>query len=124
MMMKTMEKIMDKLYVDDINEMKDQNEPQERNLNFRRQQGPFVPQVMLRGQRIPNEQQIKPPFQENLIDEEFIEKPQDHIHHFGNNDPKESRTFLTKYEHDIFVSQEEEEDDEDLVEEESEDYQK
>ena len=32
--------------------------------------------------------------------------------------------FLTKDEHDNFVSQEEEEDDQDLVEEESEDYQK
>ena len=64
-----------------------------------------------------------PPFQENLIDEDFIEKQQDHIHHFGN-EPKESRTFVTKDEHDNFVSQEEGEDDQDLTVEESEDYHK
>ena len=57
-----------------------------------------------------------------MIDEEFIEQPQDHIHHFGN-DPKESRTFVTKDEHDSFVSQEEE-DDQDPLEEECEDYHK
>lgn len=59
-----------------------------------------------------------------MVDEEFIEKPQAHIHHFGNNDPRESKNVLTKDEHDNFVSQEEEEDDQDLVKEESEDYQK
>jgi hypothetical protein len=57
MMMKTMEKLMDKLSVDDKNKMKDQNEPQVRNPNFRRKQGPPIPQVMPRGQRNPNEQQ-------------------------------------------------------------------
>lgn len=125
MMMKTMEKLMDKLAVDDKTQMKDQNEPQVRNPNFRRQQGPLVPQIMPRGQRNPNEQQIRPPpFQENLVDEEFIEQPQDHIHHFGNNEPRESRTFLTKDEHDNFLSQEKEDDDEDLIGEEFEDYQK
>ena len=123
MMMKTMEKLMDKLSIDDKNQMKDQNEPQVRNPNFRRQQAPHVPQVMPRGPRNPNEQQIIPPFQENLIDEEFIEQPQDYIHQFGN-ELKESRTFVTKDEHDSFVSQEEEEDDQDLVEEESKDYHK
>ena len=54
--------------------MKDQNEPQVRNPNFRRNQGPPVPQVMPRGKRSPIEQQIEPPFQENLIDEEFIKE--------------------------------------------------
>ena len=111
-MMKTMEKLMDKLYTDDKSQMKDQNEPQVRNPNFRRKQGPPAPPVMPRGQRNPNEQQIKLPFQENLVDEEFIEKPQDHIHHFGNK-PKESKTFVTKEEHDSFLFQQEEEDGQD-----------
>ena len=53
MMMKTMEKLMDKLSADDKNKMKDQNEPQVRNPNFRRQQGPPIPQVMPRGERKP-----------------------------------------------------------------------
>ena len=77
---------------------------------------------MPRGQRNPNEKQIKPPFEENMIDEEFVEKPQDHIHHFGN-ELKESKTCVTKSEHDSFVSQEEE-DDQEPIEEESEDYHK
>ena len=55
MMMKTMEKVMDKFSGDDKNKMKDQNEPQVRNTNFRRQQGPHVPQGMPRGQRNRNE---------------------------------------------------------------------
>ena len=53
-MMKTMEMIMDKLSVDDRNHVRDQNESQVRNPNFRRQQGPLVPQVVQRGQRNPN----------------------------------------------------------------------
>ena len=121
-MMKPLEKLMDKLSADDKNQMKDQNEPKVRNPNFKRQQGPPIPQVMPRGQRNPNEQQIRPPFQENLIDEEFTKKPQDHIHHF-DNELKESETFVTKDERDSFVSQEEE-DDQDPIEEEFEDYHK
>ena len=121
-MMKTMEKLMDKFSTNDKNQMKDQNEPQVGNLNFRRQQVPPVPQVMPRGKRNPNEQQIRTPFQQNLIDEEFTSQPQDHIHHFGN-ELKESNTFVTKDEHDSFASQEEEYDQE-PIEEESEDYHK
>ena len=55
---------------------------------------------MQRGKRNPNDQQISPPFQENLVVEYFIEQLEDHIHHFGNN---ESKSFLKKDEHDIFV---------------------
>ena len=77
---------------------------------------------MPRGQINPNEQQIRPPFQDNLIDEKFIEQPQDHIHHFGN-ELKESNTSMTKDEHESFVLQEEE-DDQGVVEEESKDYHK
>ena len=47
-----------KLSSDDKYQMKNQHEPQVRNPNFRRQQGPPVPQVMTRGPRNPNEQQI------------------------------------------------------------------
>ena len=57
-----------------------------------------------------------------MIDEDFIEQPQDHTHHFGN-EPIESDTFVTKSEHDNFVSQEDEGDQEPR-EEEYEDYHK
>ena len=47
--MQVMEKLMDKLYVDDKNQNRDQNDPQIRNPNFRRPEGPPVPQIMKRG---------------------------------------------------------------------------
>ena len=59
----------------------------------------------------PNEHQIRPPFQQNLVDEEFIEEPQEHIHQFGD-DPEESDSFVTKDQHDNFVTQEDEGDQE------------
>ena len=121
-MMKTMEKLMEKLSTDDKNKMKDQNEPLVRNPNFRRQQGTHVRQVMPKGKGSPNEKQIKPPFQENMVDEDFIEKVEDHIHHF-DNEHIESNTFVTKNEHESFLSQEEE-DDQEIIEEEFEDYHK
>jgi hypothetical protein len=58
---------------------------------------------MPRGDRNPNEQQIISPFQENLVDEEFIEEPQEHIHQLGD-DPKELDSFVTKDLHDNFVT--------------------
>ena len=50
-MLNTMEKMVDKSFVDDRNQMKDQNELQVTNPNFKRKQGPPIPQVMKRGQR-------------------------------------------------------------------------
>ena len=94
-MMKALERLMVKLSLDEKNQTKNQHEPQVKNPNFRRQQGPLVPQVMQREPRNPNEHQIRPPFQQNLVDEEFIEEPQEHIHQFGD-DPQESDSFVTK----------------------------
>ena len=54
-MMKALEILMVKLSSDDKNQLKNQNEPQVINPNFRRQQGPLVPQVMQREPRNPNE---------------------------------------------------------------------
>ena len=45
------------------------------------------------------------------MDEEFIEEPQEHIHQFGD-DPEESDSFVTKDQHDNFVTQEDEGDQE------------
>ena len=41
------------------------------------------------------------------MDEEFIEEPQEHIHQFGD-DPEESNSYVTKDQHDNFVTQEDE----------------
>lgn len=120
-MMKMMEKLMDKLSVDDKNQIRDQNDPQVRNPSFRRQKGPLTPQIMQRGKRNPNDQQIRPPFQENLVDEEFMEQPEGHIHHYGKY---ESRNFLTKDEHDSFLSEGKEEANKNLVIGELDDYHK
>jgi ribosome-associated translation inhibitor RaiA len=61
-MMKALERLMVKLSSNDKNQMKNQREPQVKNPNFRRQQGPPIPQVMPREPRNPNEQQIRPHF--------------------------------------------------------------
>ena len=71
---------------------------------------------MPRGPRNPNDQQIRPPFQENLVDKEFIEEPQEHIHQFGD-DPEELDSFVTRSQHDNFVTQEDEGDQEPIGEE-------
>lgn len=112
---------MDKLSMDDKGQVRGQNDPQRRNPNFRRQQGPPAPQIMQRGHRNENDQQIKPYFQEILVDEEFMEQSKDHIHQFGNN---ESRNFLTKDEHDRFLLEGKEEGIENVVKWESNEYQK
>ena len=41
------------------------------------------------------------------MDEEYLEEPQEHIHQFGD-DPEESDSFVTKDQHDNFVTQEDE----------------
>ena len=53
------------------------------------------------------------------MDEEFIEEPQEHIHQFGD-DLEELDSFVTKDQHDNFVTQEDE-GDQDPIGDESED---
>jgi hypothetical protein len=86
--------------VDDRPQVREKNEPKIRNPNFRRPQGPPAPQILQRGQRNQNDQQIRPPFQENFVAEDYIKQPKDHIHQFGEN---ESNIFVTKKEHDKFL---------------------
>ena len=50
------------------------------------------------------------------MDEEFIEEPQEHIHQFGD-DLEESDSFVTKDQHDNFVTQEDEGDQEPIGDE-------
>ena len=98
-MMKVTEKLVEKLFVDDRHVAKEQNEPQIKNTNFRqpRQQAP-PPQILQRGQRNHNDQ-VRPPFQENLLDDEFPEQPEDHINQLGDQVMK---VFVTKKEDDKF----------------------
>lgn len=100
MMMRTMEKLMERLYVDERPPVREKNEAQIRNPNFRRPQGPHAPQILQRGQRNQNDQHVRPPFQEKIVVEEYIEQPKDRIDQFGEN---ETKVFVTKEEHDKFL---------------------
>ena len=53
---------------------------------------------MQRGQGNQNDQ-VRPPFQENRVDENYPKQPEDHIHELGEN---ESNAFVTNEEHDRF----------------------
>ena len=62
---------------------------------------------MQREAKNPNEQKIKPPFQQNLVDDEYIQETQEHINQFGD-DLEESVPIITKDQHDNFVTQQDE----------------
>jgi hypothetical protein len=57
--------------------------------------------VRQRDQRNQGDQQIRPPFQENYV-EDFIEQSEDQIHLFYEDD---SKVYLTKEEHDRFLQE-------------------
>ena len=71
--MKVMDKLVDKLSIADRQPIRDNNEPQIRNPNFKqpRQQPPQQPQIMRRLQRTTNDQ-VRPPFQQNLVEKEYL----------------------------------------------------
>ena len=94
---------MERFDENDIQVVREQHETQIRNLNFRQPRKPVLPppQILPRWQRNQNQNQnqidqVIPPFQENLLDEEFAQQTDDHINQFGD---KESKVFLTKEEH-------------------------
>ena len=52
---------------------------------------------MQSGQRNPNDQQIRPPFQENMLGDEYLPKDENHTHCI---DQSQTNCYLTKEEHD------------------------
>jgi hypothetical protein len=102
MMVKTMEKLVERLTLDNRPPPRERQDPQVRNPNFRR---PPVPQIRQRDQRNQGDQQIRPPFQENYV-EDFVEEPEDQIHLFDEDD---SEIYLTKEEHDMFQQEQDNE---------------
>lgn len=101
-MLKVIERMMEIFVENDRQVTREQNEPQTRNPNFRQPRQPGLPplQILQRGKRNQNQNQIdqvRPPFQENLLDEDFSQQTDDHINQFGD---KESKVFLIKEEHD------------------------
>jgi hypothetical protein len=103
-----MEKNMERLTITKRNPpRKNQATPQIRNLNFRRNP-PQIRQRDPRDQREQRgpEQQIRPPLQENYVDdgEEVIEEFDDaHINLMGDHDHDHESIFLTQEEHEIFI---------------------
>ena len=95
MMLKTMEKLMDRLTVDNRSFNREQADPQIRNPNFRRPNAPMPPQNRKRDMRNPRKQekpQIRPPFPKNyVVDEE--DPTENEIHLFGELD---SEIYLTE----------------------------
>ena len=104
MMLKTMEKLMDKMTLESRPANREQNEPQIRNPNFRGQVPPLLQPNRPRDVRNPRnqeEQPIRPPFLENYVaTEDEAESAKYHIHHFGDLD---FEIYLTKEEHDMFT---------------------
>jgi hypothetical protein len=99
LMVKTMEKLVENLSLDNKPAIRDQTELQLRNPNFRRLP---VTQIRQRDQRNQGDQPIKPPFQNNYVDENFEESLEDNIHCC---DDVETNVFLTKEEHDKFIEE-------------------
>ena len=121
MMLKKIEKLMDKLAVDNRLMNREQNEPQIRKPNFKRP-NPLQPlQIRQRDSRNPrnsNDQKIQPPFTENYVDDKGGEEPpEDQIHHFGDLDYD---IYLTEMEHNLYAQEEDPKD----LEEELEQYQR
>jgi hypothetical protein len=77
LMMKTMEKLMEKMFVENKPATRDQIDFQPINQNLR---GAPVPQIRQIDQRDQGDQQIKPPFQNNYANEYFDQIIEDHMH--------------------------------------------
>lgn len=93
-MMKTMEKLMDRLALENTSAPLVQQGPQFRNPKFRRPQNQQRPTENRNQQPNPP---VRPPFQQNLVDEEDDPKiPEESIHFL---DEEMSGIFLTKEEH-------------------------
>ena len=86
LMVKTMERLVEKLSLDNKTSIRDKTKLQHRNPNFIRLP---VTHIRQRDQRNQGDQQIIPPFQNNYVDENF----EDNIHYC---DDVETYIFLTK----------------------------
>ena len=93
MMMKAMEKLMERLTVDNRPPPRENQEQQNRNQNVRR---PQALQNRQRDQRNPLGQPVKPPFHKNYVEQEYGNEAEGEIHQL---DTDSSSVFLTKEEH-------------------------
>ena len=77
LMMKNMERFMERMSLENKLATRDQTNFQPRNQNFRRSP---VPHIRQRDQRNQGDQQIKPPFQNNYVNEYFDQTIEDNMH--------------------------------------------
>jgi hypothetical protein len=96
-MMKTMEKLMERMSLDNKPNTREQADVPPRN-----QRRPTIPQIRQRDQRNQGDQQIRPHFQNNYVNNNFDEHFEDNMH-FCDGD--ETKVFLNKEEHDQFMEE-------------------
>jgi hypothetical protein len=96
-MMKTMERLMERMSVENKPAIEEKNDFHPKNQNFRRAP---ASQIRQRDQRDQGDQQIRPPFQKNYANEDFDKMIQDHMHCC---DDTNTYVFLAKGEHDQFM---------------------
>jgi hypothetical protein len=77
LMMKTMKRLMERMFVENNPATRDQTDFPPRNQNFRRAP---VPHIRKRDQRDQGDQKIKPPFQNNYANKDFDQIIKDHMH--------------------------------------------
>jgi hypothetical protein len=97
LMMKTMEKMMERISMDNKPTAREKNDFQPINQNFIRA---LVPRIRQRDQREKGDQKIRPPFQKNYANEYSDQMIQDQMHCCDDMD---THMFLTKGEHDQFM---------------------
>jgi hypothetical protein len=88
LMMNTMEKLMERMSLDNNPNTREQADVPPRN-----QRRPVVSQIRQIDQRNQGDQQIRPPFQNNYVNENFDETFEDNMHCY---DGDETKVFLTK----------------------------
>jgi hypothetical protein len=80
LMMKMMEKLMERMSMGNKPVDREHNDPQHINHNLRRGQVPQIRQREQREQRDQGDQHMRPPFQNNYMDEEFDQMFKDQMH--------------------------------------------
>jgi hypothetical protein len=88
LMMRTMEKLMEKMSVGNRPAAREQQDPQPQNQNLRRGQVPQIRKREQREQRDQGDQQTRPPFQNNYVDEDFDQMFEDQMHCCDDKNPR------------------------------------
>jgi len=94
MMMRTMEKLMERLTMDNRPPPRDHQEQQNKNQNVRR---PHILQNRARDHRNLPDHPVRPPFQQNYVEQDYEDQTREEIHHL---DDELFPAFLTREDHD------------------------